>query len=176
VADEQLSVYADAAPHGLTECFGMSYNQFTNPSAMKLFDEPVQYFAELLLPDTAQTIAAYEHKYWSRYAGITKNKYGQGCAYYIGAYTSSGILKKIYQDAAKEAAIPLSDFQWPVIIRSGTTPDAGKLHYIFHYSQNETKIRCPYKNTVNLLDGAAYQAGDTISLTDWDVVILQEQE
>ncbi|MDO4318833.1 MAG: beta-galactosidase [Lachnospiraceae bacterium] len=174
VADEHLSVYADAAPHGLTDCFGMSYNRFTEPGTTKLAGEPARYFCELLRPDTAETLAAYEHKYWGAYSGATRNRYGQGCAYYIGTYTSPEFLKTVYADAAEKAGIPLPDVRWPLIVRSGETPAAGVLHYIFNYSADERSMSCPYEETKELLTGKRYRRGDTIAFKDWDVVILQE--
>jgi beta-galactosidase len=153
----------------------MSYNQFTEPGRTKLCGQPAQYFAELLKPDGAETVAAYEHKYWDRYAGITKHRYGQGCAYYIGTYVPADCLKKIYRDAAASAGIEVSEYSWPVIIRSGCTPKAGKIHYILHYSQDKETIHCPYASAVDLLTGKKYQAGDEICLKDWDVLILKEE-
>ncbi|MGN0165345.1 MAG: beta-galactosidase [Lachnospiraceae bacterium] len=174
VADENLSVYADALPHGLTTAFGMSYNQFTNPGTMRLAGESAMYFAELLKSEGAETIASYEHKYWGKYSGITRNKFGRGYAYYIGTYMSSSVLKEIYNEAAHHAGINVPDCRWPVILRSGVTPEAGNIHYIFNYSENENEVECPYSETIDIRTGNKYNKGDKISMKDWDVVILQE--
>ena len=48
VADEYFTVYADKQPHRLHDCFGMSYNQFTEPGKTKILGRPAKYFAELL--------------------------------------------------------------------------------------------------------------------------------
>lgn len=62
-----------------------------------------------------------------------------------------------------------------VILRNGSAPEGGTLHYILHYSQEEEKMTCPYKNVTDLLPGVSYEERDTISLKDWDVMILQEK-
>ncbi|MDD3403671.1 MAG: beta-galactosidase [Hespellia sp.] len=174
VCDEHLSVYADAQPHELTECFGMSYNQFTDPGKMKLKGRPVAYFAELLKPAGAESLASYEHKYWSAYSGITHHAYGEGHAYYIGCYTAKESLKEIYRLAAGQAGIRVPQKEWPVIIRSGENPYGRQLHYLLHYSENMSETDCPYEKVKDLLTGKEYRKGDQILLKDWDVLLLEE--
>ena len=67
VANEHLSVYTDQQPHGLTDVFGMFYNQFTEPGTAKVNGETIEYFAELLNPKDCEVLAKYEHKYWGEY-------------------------------------------------------------------------------------------------------------
>lgn len=64
VCNEYLSVYCDKQPHRLHRCFGMSYNQFTEPGTAVLKGQKVQYFAELLKTEGAESLGNYEHKYW----------------------------------------------------------------------------------------------------------------
>ena len=175
VANEELSVYPDAQPHGMTQCFGMHYNQFTEPGKTKFAGEPLSYFAELLQVTTAGSYENYDHKYWGRYAGLTENAYGKGCAFYIGCFTSKEILKKIYRKAYAKAKETVPAFEWPVIVRSGINAKNDTIHYLLHYSEEECEITSPYDHTVDLLSGKEYQKGDTIHLTDWDVCVLKEQ-
>ena len=175
VADEASSVYPDELPHLLTDCFGMAYNQFTEPGTASARAEKIQYFMELLKPAQAEEIAGYEHRYWGKYAGITKNRYGKGSAYYVGCYTDKKLLKDIYRQAAEDAHISLSPYSWPVIIRSGETEEGKILHYLLHYSQESRDILCPYDKAQDILTGKLYHKQDLIHLRDWDVVILEEQ-
>ena len=176
VADEHSSVYPDALPHGLTDCFGMTYNQFTEPGRTSVGGEKVRYFMELLKPGTAQSRAVYEHPYWGEYAGITRNRYGAGAAWYVGCYTDKSLLKAVYRQAAADAGIALPAFEWPVTMRSAGTEDGRKLHFILHYSQEERDIPCPYEHGTDLLTGKSYDRQDLIHLRDWDVVVLEERE
>jgi beta-galactosidase len=176
VADEYLTVYHDAQPHGLTECFGLSYNQFTNPEHTKVKGKPVRYFMELLKPNGAEVIAGYEHRYWEKYAALTRNKYGNGVAYYIGGFLEKEQLKKIYELAIKDAGIhqEFLSIQWPVIVRSGVNGEGKKLHYIFNYSEDKQSVICPYTRVKDLLTGMDYKKDDTILLSEWNLVILEE--
>lgn len=176
VADEHVTVYHDKQPHILNECFGMSYSQYTEPGRATLKGRSLKYFAELLKPESAESLANYEHKYWGKYAGITYNSYGTGYAYYIGCYTDKDTLKEVYEKAAKDAGIggPEREFSWPVIVRSSVSAYGEKIHYILHYSEEEKKIVCPYEAVKELLSGKEYHKGEIILLKDWDVKILIE--
>lgn len=175
-ADEHGTVRHDTQPHLMTECFGMHYDQFVQPSDMKLAGSACRFFAELLVPGTAEEAVRYEQKYWSMYAGMTKNSYGKGAAYYIGTYTGKDVLKGIYRQALQSAG--LSSYApgtcWPVIVRSGTNSVGRTLHYIFNYSRNDAVFTCPYDDATDLLGNKTYRKGDAIALHDWDVRILAE--
>ena len=176
VADEYFSVYADTQPHRLHECFGMSYNQFTEPGKAKIKNTPLKYFAELLTVKGAESLADYKHKYWGKYAGITRNAYGCGTAYYIGCYTEKTVLKEILKRAAVDAGIreKSMEYEWPVIVRQGKNQYGKQIHYVLNYSEEEQKIRCVWKKVKDLLTGELCQEGDTIVITDWDLKIFEE--
>lgn len=174
VSDTDLSVYHDSQPHGMTDVFGMSYNQFTDTKDLKVEDTEVRYFAELLKADTATTISKYQHKYWGEYSAVTENIFGKGKAYYIGCYTDKAILKKVLLSAALDAGITVPKEKWPVTIRSGVNPEGRKLHYVLHYSMEDRTIKCPYEKVTELLTGKEYCKGDIIELADWDCLILEE--
>lgn len=173
VADRNLSIYPDRKPHGLTGCFGMMYQQFTDPGKITVEGRKARYFAELLKAREAETLAAYEHRYWGNYSAVTKNRYGKGSAYYVGTYLEKEQLKKYLLPAAEDAGIEVPAERWPVIIKSGTV-SGKKLHYILHYSEMCREIGCPYRKVTELLSGKVYEKGEKIPLKDWDVKILEE--
>lgn len=177
VANEYFTVYADKQPHKLHTCFGMSYNQFTEPGKTRLRKEPISYFAELLKTEGAESLGNYEHKYWGQYAGITRNSYGQGAAYYIGCYTSKTILKEIFKRAAEDAGIREAgmQYQWPVIVRQGKNQRGKKISYILNYSEDQQNIPCVWKKAKDLLTGNTFQEGENIFISDWNLRILEEE-
>lgn len=178
VADEQLSVWPDTLPHHLSDCFGFHYSQCTAPRKTTLLGREVDYWAELLIADRAETLARYEHRYWGAYAGITRGAYGKGRAYYIGCYTAKETLKEILQKAAADAGLTagIPKAAWPVIVRSGKAAGGARMHYLLHYSENVEKWECPYSCATDLLTGEVFQKGDGIPLKAWDVRVLEEKE
>lgn len=175
VADEQVAVYHDAQPHHMTEVFGVTYNQFTEPGTTLVSEKPVTYFMELLNTTTADVLEKYEHRYWGKYAAITHNVYGQGHSYYVGCFVDKEILKRIYEQALQQADILVPETKFPVIVRSGINEKGEVLHYVFNYSQEETEIVCPYPLVRDVLGGDVYRKGDRVYLKDWDVKILREE-
>ena len=177
VSDEHLSVYHHKQPHILHEAFGISYNQFTEPGKTTLDGKKVEYWAELLNLEGAESLYKYEHKYWGKYSGITRNKFGKGHAYYVGCYTEKELLKEIYKKAMEDAELvdEIPAVEWPIVIKNGENSLGKKLHYILHYSQENNELNCPYDNVNDILTDKVYKKGDVISLHDWDVIILEEQ-
>jgi beta-galactosidase len=175
VADENLTVYEDAQPHGLTACFGLSYNQFTNPGRTTVQGRPVRYFMELLKPDGAEVLFGYEHRYWEKYAAVTRHAYGDGTAYYVGCFLEKEQLKEVCEKAAADAGIAnaFSGVQWPVAVRSGRNTQGHMLYYVLNYSEAEQHVTCPFAKAMDLLTGTEYRKGDTIMLDDWNLAILE---
>lgn len=177
VADEHLSVYHHKQPHILHECFGISYNQFTEPGKTTIDGRKIEYWAELLKLEGAESLYNYEHKYWGKYSGITRNGFGKGYAYYIGCYTEKDLLKEIYKKAMEDAKLidEIPEVSWPIIIKNGYNSLGKNLHYILHYSEENNKLKCPYDNVKDIFTGKVYKKDDVISLRDWDVIILEGQ-
>jgi len=171
VADQRLQIFHVRQPHGLTDCFGMTYNQYTRPVGVTVDGGEAQYWMELLVPDTAQTIDHYQHKYWGKYAAITRNKFGMGHAWYMGTTLSPEKLKKYLLLAAKDAGITPPALQWPVIVRSGENQKGDSLRFLLNYSGERQTVTLPWAG-VDLLTGVAYRAGEQAALEDWGVCIL----
>lgn len=174
-ADEKGSVYDAPHPYNLTNAFGMEYSMITQAGNAKIMDQPVEVYAELLENKNAEVLASYQHKYWSKYAAITKNNYKKGYAYYYGAKTPSSLLEKFLKGALKEAKIDLYNYQFPIIIRSGENSKGKKVHYIFNYSSEDWIIKNPFSDSVDLISKKSYFKGGKIEIADWDFAILIEQ-
>lgn len=176
VSNEYLSVYYDAQPHGMTKCFGMSYNQFSEPGTTTVAGRKIQYFMEFLKTEDAEVKMQYEHKYWSRYGAVTKNAYGEGKAFYIGCYLEKEQLKEILLEAGKDAGIEriCGETVWPVTVRNGVNADGKRMSYLLNYQDGKGNAACPYECASDLLTGRTYQKGEEIELKEWDIVILEE--
>lgn len=183
VADETVTVYHDDLPDTLKDCFGLTYNQFSEPRHVTIEglqveekEKKVSYWMELLKPNTAEVIAKYNHKYWGKYAAITANHYGKGSAYYIGCYTSKQALKEVYKLALIEAGLQseIPSYSWPITIRKGVNEEGNRLYFYMNYSQEDQEITCPYQEVEDILTGKTYKKGQIIHLKDWDLCILKE--
>ncbi len=148
VADRMLKIYHDDLPHGLTEVFGMTYDQFTDGVDVGLKREPgnisttsvnsvgcVRHWMELLIQDTADGLAYYAHPHWGDHASITGNQFGQGYAVYLGCYTDSDVLKRLLVFLCEKADIPMEEALWPLVIKRGVNDLQKEITYYFNYSE-----------------------------------------
>lgn len=183
VSDPMLKIYADDQPHGMTEVFGMTYDQFTNavnvslkdvvfPSSKKTVSGDVHYWMELLQPTTAQVLASYCHPHWGAYAAITHNHYRKGSATYLGCYFDAPLLKELLCFLCQEAGIPLPIEQYPLIIKQGINDLGKEVTYYLNYSDDVQTITC-HKNGYLLLQEAQIAEGDVITLEKWGIAIVE---
>lgn len=174
MADKHLKIFPDSQPHGLTDCFGMTYNQYTRPVNVTVDGTEAKYWMELLIPDTAEPKAFYNHKYWGKYAALTRNSFGKGHAWYLGTMISPEKLKEYLLLAAKDAGIEPPEQRWPLIQRSGTNDKGQKIHFLFNYSSEPASFKSQWNGT-ELLTDTKYTREELIFLEEWGVRILMEQ-
>lgn len=209
VSDRMLQIYPDDQPHGLTEVFGMTYDQFTdgvnvglkdlafpistgivnscrndchateNAAEQPVLTNTVHHWMELLIPDTAQTLATYDHPHWGSYAAVTGNHYGKGYAVYLGCYIDAPVLKDLLRHVCTKADIPLPEVQFPVILKRGINEMCREILYCFNYSEEEQTITYHGKDAVILLQGSYENTsghlkdGCLLHLRCWDFMIIE---
>ena len=186
-ANENVKVSHEMQPHILSNCFGISYQQFTFPKNAGLSgsiingiakgaDEEAEakVFMELLMPQEAEVLASYDHYNWKEYAAITKNHYRKGTAIYIGCMTDDNTLKAVLTEALNSADVEIPEYSWPVIIRKGTN-DLGKcVRYILNYSAEEQNVVYHGADGTELFSEESVQDGDTVTVLPWNVKIIEE--
>ncbi len=198
VADRMLKIYHDDLPHGLTEVFGMTYDQFTDAvnvgltqpvdfsadsralSGLSAPSGSVKHWMELLLPEQAEALSLYGHPHWGSCAAITGNRFGQGYAAYLGCYVDSDILKKLLRFLCEKAAIAMEEAVYPLVVKRGINGQHKEITYYFNYSETpqETVYHGPEARV--LLHGAEdccakrFCDGDSVKLARWDFLILEE--
>ena len=186
-ANENVKVSHEMQPHILSNCFGISYQQFTFPKntglsgsiingTAKDSDEKAEakVFMELLMPQEAEVLASYDHYNWKEYAAITKNHYGKGTAIYIGCMTDDNTLKAVLTEALNSAEVEIPEYSWPVIVRKGINDLNKCVRYILNYSAEEQKVSYYGKNGTELLSGESVQDGESITVSPWNIKIVEE--
>lgn len=184
MTNEYVTVAHDAQPHLLTDCFGMSYDQYTLPvntglcaDGFDLSDEDrqIDVWMELLQPSTARVIAYYDHNHFGRQAAVTANDFGKGHAYYIGCYTTNAYLKALLQDILQTAGLwqAENEVQPPLCIKKGVNDYGKTVVFIFNYSDVAQPLTHLYGSGVELLSGQAITAGDTLTFEPWGFKIIE---
>ena len=186
-ANENVKVSHEMQPHILSNCFGISYQQFTFPKntglsgsiingTAKGADEKseAKIFMELLMPQEAEVLAFYDHYNWKEYAAITKNHYGKGTAIYIGCMTDNNTLKAVLTEALNSAEVEIPEYSWPVIVRKGTNDLCKCVRYILKYSSEEQNVVYHGADGTELFSEESVQDGETVTVLPWNVKIIEE--
>ena len=179
VADEDVTVWHDRAPHALTDTFGMTYNQFSRPDGARLAlddavaapaaarrgeattgaggEDPlaVHAFLELLQVEDAQVLARYDHPAWGGGAAVTRRAHGDGSATYIGAMTSPETLRALLAHTLREAGL----WDWPqeidaVAVRRGVNGRGREVTFLLNYSGSAVTLPSPVAGCSVLAGGA----------------------
>lgn len=180
-ADEQIKIYADDQPYGLTEVIGATYDRFTKPVDVYLEGEGLDaskntayHWMDLLMPGNCQVWAKYAHKFWCDYAAVTHNKYGEGTATYIGCHMDNEALETIVKRVLDVADINRKSLYYPVICKEGTNDFGKKVSYYFNYSSDDKTFIYEGKDGENLLTGENVKGNSEMTLSPWDFVVIEE--
>ena len=186
-ANENVKVSHEMQPHILSNCFGISYQQFTFPKNTGLSGSIIngtakdseekaeaKVFMELLMPQEAEVLASYDHYNWKEYAAITKNHYGKGTAIYIGCMTDDNTLKAVLTEALNSAEVEIPEYSWPVIVRKGINDLNKCVRYILNYSAEEQNVIYHGANGTELFSEESVQDGDTVTVLPWNLKIVEE--
>lgn len=185
-SDEHLKIYHDTQPHILNKCLGLHYDQFTIPKDVRVVSRPTDAetelsavaheWMELCLCDFASPVAIYDHPAWNRYAAAAKNKFGKGSSLYFGAFFEGPLFEKILSDYLKEVCVlePWHEkIHFPIIIKRGKNDFGRMLCYYFNYSGTEQTVSHIENDGTELLSGKLVSEGDRITISPWNVKIIE---
>lgn len=194
MADIHGGIYADALPYGLTDCFGITYDQFTIPENVLLNSSldtralpedaslEVTGFMELLRPIDAatETLASYRHPAYEGVSAITFHPYGAGSSAYLGCHFDRNTLKGFLKEILRKMNLSVPAVSFPVICQRGTNQNGETLIYVLNYSMDTQTTNLQKYTGTTLPDDARFTdlfSGKTITVTEqfslapWDVKI-----
>lgn len=184
--NEYDTVRWSMAPGPLREAAGFHYQEFSSlrqPLALKGDpfhagdDNKVSEWAEMLVPDTAQALAYYDHPFFGKYPAITRNSFGKGTLTYEGTALSDTLQEKLLLDVLQLAGLTGPDQSLPAAVRvkHGTNRSGRTIHYYFNYSSDPQKFVYPYGAGSDLLTQTAAAHSQEITLKPWDLAIIEEK-
>lgn len=191
VTDEHVKVWADRAPHGLTDVLGFGYDQFTRPSGVEVglggalaesapgLDGDalaVSHFMELLVPSegsAVEVLASYDHHAW-RNPAITRNRCGSGSATHVGAMVSPAVLSGVLRLVADEAGALdwAQDLAGVVTVRRGRNAAGRDVAFLLNYSKDPVTFPAPVPGR-DVLTGRELTAGQDVTIAGWDLLVIE---
>lgn len=185
-ANEYSTVRWEKAPGPLRKAAGFYYQEFsTLPEPLALKGDPyaagpdnrVSVWAEMIVPESAEPLAVYDHPFFGRYPAITRNKYGRGTLTYEGAYLSDGLQRKVLLQVLESAGLTGPDQQLParVRVKKGTNSAGKTMRFYLNYSGEAQKFPYPYRSGQEIVTGSAVAGEQTLALAPWDLAIVEER-
>ena len=198
VADENVQVFTDRQPHGLSDLLGLGTDQFTRPDGVRLAptgalaaalpegaDLGLTHFMELMTPvagaDDVEVLATYDHHAWSGPAIATRTV-GSGSITHLAAWASPEVVRAVVTLVAERAGVTdwAGELAGQVTVRKGVNGAGRSLAYLLRYSHEEATFTLPVGGTDVLgtvgEPGAFLEAGSTVTVPGWGVLALEGQQ
>ena len=184
--NEYSTVRWTMMPGPLREAAGFHYQEFSSlkhPLALKGdpfhvgANNQVSEWAEMLIPDTAQPLAYYDHPFFGKYPAITRNHFGKGTLTYEGTVLSDALQEKVLAEVLQAAGLagPDQSLPPPVRVKHGVNRSGKVLHYYLNYSSNSQTFTYPYASGSDLLTQTAIAHSQQLTLKPWDLAIIEEK-
>lgn len=167
VTDDEVTVWHDRAPHGLTDVFGMTYNQFTRPKGRVGVafaddaalagtpDAQAEALIELLKADVeddspTEVLARYGHYAWESYAAVTRHAFGKGSTEWIGTLLDADTMRAVMREAVEHAGVEGagSALAGKVVVRQGVNTAGKTVTYLLNYSAEPVTFASPIAGSV----------------------------
>lgn len=167
--DENVQIRHTAQPYGLTDVFGMTYDNFTVPA-----DVPhAQEWMELLRPGQGtEVLSAYDHYAYRDYAAATLHPFGRGSAAYLGTMFDQETLEALLLRLLPGFGVEVPAIRWPVVVKSGANDLGREIQYCLNYSAAPVQFPVPAGCT-ELLTERTLTEGEVLSLPAWGAAILE---
>jgi beta-galactosidase len=185
--NEYSTVRWTMAPGPLREAAGFHYQEFSSlKQPLSLKGDPfhaggenkVSEWAEMLIPDTAEPLAFYDHPFFGKYPAITRNKFGHGTLTYEGTVLSEALQEKLLLGVLQAAGLTSSDQQLPptVRVKHGVNGKGRTIHYYLNYSSEPQTFTYAYGAGADLLSQKPVASSQKITLGPWDAAIVEEKQ
>jgi len=167
--DENLQISHAPQPCGMTDVFGLTYDNFTVPRGIP----DVSGWMELLRPvEDTETLAVYGHPAYQGYAAATLHQFGRGSAAYLGTMFCQEKLEALLERLLPAFGISIPALRWPITVRKGVNSLGRRMWYLLNYSAESHTVSAP-EDGVDLLSGKAYSGGAAIELEPWGAAIME---
>lgn len=188
-ANQHLKVRHERQPGVIREAIGASYQLFVEPHDVTLqsdvLDLPpqatrVDHWMELLETENpnAEIWARYQHPYWGKYAAIVHNRFGRGSATYIGCCISEGALESVLCTLRQRLGLAddAEGHRFPVVVKRATNRAGNTVLFYLNFSSQPQQVTLSFTRGRELLRQRHWQRGETLTLADWDVAIVELEE
>ena len=133
---------------------------------------PAKLLCDIMHPEGAEVLAEYQEDFYAGTPVITKNKFGEGNAYYVGTRSSAEFCTNLLRTILYEQNIsPV--LETPVDVEATERfCDGRSVLYVLNHG-NEMKEVVMKDTRKNLLNGEIYAEGHAVKVQAKDVLVLE---
>ena len=183
--NEYSTVRSETMPGPLRAAAGFHYQEFSSlkkPLALKGdplrvgAENRVSEWVELIVPDTAKSLAFYDHPFFGKYPAITQNQFGKGTLTYEGTFLSDKLQQAVLLGVLTDAGLTGADQDLPASVRvkHGQNRNGKTLHFYLNYSSSPQTLNYSYAAGTELLTHTNLNHGQALALKAWDAAIVEE--
>ncbi len=127
---------------------------------------------DLLHLESAEALSTYEDDFYAGMPVLTKNRFGEGTAYYVATRSDKAFYDKFLLELCREKGIEPVMTAPEGIEATLRENEKGKFLFILNHNDEATDIVLP-QGGKNLLDDSIHQAGEKLSFASKDVMIIE---
>lgn len=135
---------------------------------------PARLLCDLLHPrsENLSVLATYESDFYAGMPALTKNRFGDGNAYYVAARSDDAFYRAFLEDLCKEAGIKPVMKPQEGLEATARVNENGKYLFLLNHGE-ETLEAAAEQDGTDLITGETYRHGKMILLAKKDVKILK---
>ncbi|GAA1959871.1 beta-galactosidase [Catenulispora subtropica] len=154
--------------------------EVVNPVQLRDGDDEIevasQLFFEIVIPDTAETIGTYGADFYAGTPAVTRNTFGAGHAWYIGAGLEqagvSWVMRRVLARHDIELRYPaVRDLETAVRV----TPDGSRVLFLLNHRAEAVEVTAD-RSGIDLLTGLRVVVGDPVEIAARGVMLLREED
>jgi len=186
--NENDTVFKGGAPGPLTDVLGLKIEEFDvlAPGMSNVVDiKPdiphwngkdtysCNFWAENINTTTCEALAVYKEDFYAGKPAVTRNKYGKGYAYYIGAQANDGFFSDFIDFVCNSHHLQ-PDLDVPRNVEVVTRVKDGKEYiFILNHAYKDVNIQLPSGKYRNLIDDEIIGASFVLKNTDVKILVRQ---
>ncbi|MBO4902845.1 MAG: beta-galactosidase [Lachnospiraceae bacterium] len=133
---------------------------------------PAEILCDLIHLSGAEEISTYESDFYAGSPVLTKNRYGDGVAYYVGTHSSEEFYATFLRDICETLFIdPVLNAPLDVEVRCRENEE-NRFIFILNHKDTATEVRMKREGT-DILTDRNYQAGDFVKLERKGVAVIR---
>lgn len=134
-------------------------------------------WADCLVPDSAVTLASYQHPHLGRWSAVTTNQHGAGRVTYVGTLPDAVLARAVMRWVADTSLAPEPWAESPpsVTVTGARAGDGRHLTFASNWSWEPAAFPVPVP-VDDLLSGERLDPGQHLTLRPWDVRVLADRD